>query len=396
MLFLLPVLLNSSTPLFAGDTTTVKKYYTKGVGVYYQYGNILHTHPFVRGENPSQKPYTHFQALSAKFYIHPDGRKQWQQLYAYPTWGFGIYKSFISNDEYLGNPAAIYAFINLPLKRWKKWSIGFETGFGLSFNWKTHNFAEDGYEYPIGSYSTVFFDGGFNSTFYLGKHFNLTAAITFTHFSNGTLKLPNYGFNMFAPRLELEYIFGGRPDLKKSYIEPYRKEWEWIIQLAPSMKQIGYYYQTSRGDTSGVTYNYGIVSISTGINRQISHKVKFGGGIDISYNTAYDADTVMVDGVPQKAPFNPGDKILVGIFPSFELVLSKLSFIVQPGYYIYRKKAEGDDVPKSYQRVGLKYVFWDHMVVGINIRAYNFSKADFIEWIIGYRLKWQKSYRGEK
>jgi len=54
---------------------------------------------------------------------------------------------------------------------------------------------------------------------------------------------------------------------------------------------------------------------------------------------------------------------------------------------------EGSEAPTTYQRIGVKYHFWDHLVLGINIRAVNFSKADFIEWNIGYRIKWQKSYR---
>lgn len=390
-LFLMPGTYNS---LFAGDSTSVTpKHYRKGAGLYYQIGSIIRTHPYVKGYNPYQKPYGLYQAVSAKYYIHTDGRKAWQQLYGYPTWGFGVYKGFIAHDDYLGNPAAVYAFINLPLKRWKTWDIGFETGFGVSFNWKTHDFAEDHYQYPIGSYSTVFFDMGFNATLILSKHFNLTAGVSYTHFSNGAVKLPNLGINMAAPSLELEYIFGGRPEFIKKKKAPCKKEWEWLVLAAPSMKQLGFVYVDQRGDTTGTTFNYSIISLSTAINRQISHKVKFGGGIDVSYNEAYAADTVMVDGVPQKAPFHTVDKILIGIFPSFELVLNKLSFIAQPGYYIYKKEAEGDDVPVTYQRVGIKYVLWDRMILGVNIRAFNFSKADFIEWNIGYRIHWQKSYR---
>ncbi|NOX84548.1 MAG: acyloxyacyl hydrolase, partial [Chlorobi bacterium] len=338
LFFLTLVITVISNPLFAGDSTSVTtNNYQKGAGIYYQIGSIIRTHPYVKGDNPYQKPYGLYQSVSARYYIHTDGRKMWQQLYGYPTWGFGFYKGFIAHDEYLGNPAAVYSFINLPLKRWNRWSIGFETGFGISFNWKTHDFADDHYSYPIGSYSTVFFDVGFNATFFLGKHFNLTTGISYTHFSNGAVKLPNLGVNMFAPRIELEYAFGERPEFQKMEIPRYKKEWEWLILIASSMKQVGFYYVSETGDSTGKTFNYPVVSLSTAVNRQISHKVKFGGGIDISYNEAYAADTVMVDGVPHKAPFNPGDKILIGIFPSFELVLNKLSFIAQPGYYIYKK-----------------------------------------------------------
>jgi hypothetical protein len=47
----------------------------------------------------------------------------------------------------------------------------------------------------------------------------------------------------------------------------------------------------------------------------------------------------------------------------------------------------------SYQRIGLKYHIFENIFAGINVRAYDFSIADYIEWNIGYRIKWQKSYR---
>lgn len=386
----------TALPLIAHDsdsTAITTKRFRKGAGLYYQAGSILHTHPFVSGDNPSNKPYGLYQSFSAKYYILTDGRKAWQQLYGYPQWGFGIYKAFVAHDQYLGNPSAVYSFINLPLSRWKIWSLNFEIGFGLSFNWKPHSVREDQYAYPIGSFSTVFFDAGINASFHLTAHIDLTAGLSYTHFSDGALKLPNLGVNMVAPRLEVEYIFSGRPEYTKREIAPYQKEWEWLILLAPSKKQLGFEYVKRSGDTSAVVYNYNILSISTTINRQISHKIKFGGGFDISYNEAYAAETVMQDGIPQKAPYNTADKILIGIYPSIELVLHNLSLIAQPGYYIYKKAAEGDNIPVTYQRVGVKYSLGDHLLLGVNIRAFNFSKADFIEWIVGYRLKWQKSYR---
>ena len=200
---------------------------------------------------------------------------------------------------------------------------------------------------------------------------------------------------MVGARVELQYIFKERPEFIHKEIPKYLKEWEWIALLAPSMRQVGFDYIVENGDTLARAFDYGVLSFSTTFNRQISHKIKFGVGTDISYNEAYGADTLMINGIPEKAPFETIDKILVGIYPSFELVLGKLSMIAQPGFYVYRKDVEGSEAPTTYQRIGVKYHFWDHLLVGINIRAVNFSKADFIEWNIGYRIKWQKSYRGK-
>lgn len=381
-------------PSYSDTLKPEKKRNPKSIAFYYQFGNVVHTHAFVKGENPQQQPYRMYNAVSAKYGIHTNGEKLWQQLYAYPVYGLGLYKCFYANDNSeLGNPSAIYSYIDLPLKRWKKWSLDWEMEFGLGFNWKTHELRESQYEYPIGSYSTVYIDGGINATFQLGDHFDLSTALTYTHFSNGSVKLPNLGINMLGARVEVRYIFNERPVFEVFEVPDYNKEWEFIALLSPSMRQVGFDYTDESGDTLALAFNYGIISLSTTFNRQISHKIKFGVGTDLSYNSAYGADTIMDNGLPEKSPFDAADKILVGIYPSFELVLGRLSMIAQPGFYIYQKEVEGYETPTTYQRIGVKYHFWDHLVLGVNIRAFNFSKADFIEWNIGYRIKWQKSYR---
>jgi hypothetical protein len=377
------------------DADSLKqKRYRKSIGLYTQAGTVIQTHAFVKGENPNNEPYSGFLSFSLKYGIHTDGRKDWQQLYGYPVWGIGLYKAFLMNDnDELGNPAAAYLFIDLPLKRWKKWTLDYEMGFGLAFNWNRHVLLENGYYYPIGSYSTVFIDGGINATFPLGKNFFLSGGVTYTHFSNGAVKLPNLGVNMVGARVELQYVFKERPEFIETEIPKYVKEWEWIGLLAPSMRQVGFEYINESGDTVAKTFDYGILSFSTTFNRQISYKIKVGVGGDISYNASYGADTIMVNGEPEKAPFLAKDKILIGLYPSFELVIGRLSMIAQPGFYVYQKDVEGFETPTTYQRIGVKYHFWKNLVVGVNIRAFNFSKADFIEWNIGYRMKWQKSYR---
>lgn len=395
LVFLLVFLCSLSMVAFGVEKDSTKKTrYRKSIGLYYQFGQVVQTHAFVKGENPNNQAYGLYRSFSLKYGIHTDGSKLWQQLYAYPVWGLGFYQAFFmkDNDE-LGSPSALYLFIDLPLKRWKNWSLDFEMGFGWAGNWNRHDLLENGYYYPIGSFSTVFIDGGLNATFPLGKFFYLSGGLTYTHFSNGAVRLPNLGVNMVGARVELQYVFKERPEFIKKEVPRYLKEWEWIALIAPSMRQVAFEYSTENGDTVAAAFDYGILSFSTTFNRQISHKIKFGVGADISYNAAYGADTLMVNGVPEKAPFEVKDKMLIGIYPSFELVLGRLSMIAQPGFYVYKKDVGGFESPSTYQRIGVKYHFWNHLVIGINIRAVNFSKADFIEWNIGYRLKWQKSYK---
>jgi hypothetical protein len=370
--------------------------YPKSALLSFQYGKVIQTHAFVKGENPNGKAYQNFLAMKGEYGIHTDGRKLWQQLHGYPVWGFGLFKGFLLNDYgELGNPWATYAFFKAPFKRWKKWSLGYDVGFGVSFNWNKHDIIEDGqYYYPIGTFSTIYFAFTLGANFQISKHLDLSAGLTYTHFSNGAVRLPNLGINLWSPQISLQYIFNERPEFIRREKPRYLKEWEWVVVLAPAWRQVGYSYTDNQGVKKAVAYDYPVLTFSSGFNRQFTHLVKFGAGFDITYNSAYGAEMVLVDGEPQKGPSLPfGDQLLLGVYPAFELVINQLTMVVQSGFYVYRKDIPVTDVPSTYQRIGLKYHFYDHFILGINIRAYNFSKADFIEWVLGYRIKWQKSYR---
>jgi hypothetical protein len=79
------------------------------------------------------------------------------------------------------------------------------------------------------------------------------------------------------------------------------------------------------------------------------------------------------------------DKLQLSIYPSYELVVNKMSLILQPAFYLYRKYTK-EASPLFHQRIGLKYQFTDHFFAGIILRDYSFHVSDFIEWTFGYRI----------
>jgi hypothetical protein len=127
------------------------------------------------------------------------------------------------------------------------------------------------------------------------------------------------------------------------------------------------------------------------INRQISHKVKFGAGLDVAYDGSTNAQIDIARSeeqnaiVPADVPFI--EKWSLSIFGSFELVAGRISLILQPGYTFLRKEIEGQK-PAFYQRAGLRYFIWKDLFLGINIRAHNFGQADYIEWNAGWRIRY--------
>ncbi len=387
----------------ASDSLTVKKNrHVKSLRFFYQAGRVLPTNGFLEGDNKKGEPIDYYQSASLQYGIETDGRKLWQQIYGYPTWGFGFYGvNFFDSDE-LGTPSAIYAFINAPLiKRFKRWSINYEVGFGLTYDWKPFDQETNPYQYAIGSSNTVFIDAGLNADIMIGDHFNLTGGFTFTHFSNGATRVPNMGINLIAPRVGLKYLFKPRPEFIVNEIPKYKNNWEYVLLVAASSKQLAFEVYDDT-DTSYVAETYGIFTFSTGVNRQISHKVKFGAGFDIGLDGSYNSYIKYENReTTERLNAGNGDKLAIGAYGTFELVLNKLSVVVQPGWYIYREEWKIPDSPPSddiaiphrkpggsYQRLGLKYHFYKDLFAGINVRAYDFSIADYIEWNIGYRIEW--------
>jgi len=384
-------LLITDNDAHAADTLQpeIKNRYRKSINTNVEFGKVLKTHDFVKGDNPSNMPYNNYMAFSLEYGIETDGRKIYQQVWGYPTWGFGFYKMFILNDDQLGHPFALYTFLDAPFKRWEKWSLNYKIGFGLSYNWKRHQVNENNFKYPIGSKMTVYFDLGFLGNVHLTKNLDMSVEFVLTHFSNGSIQMPNYGLNFAAASLGIKYIFNERPEFLTQELPKYNKEWEIALLFSPSIKQLYFGYYTGDGQKFK-TFNYSIYTFSAGISRQISYKSVVGAGFDFSWNESYAADTLMMNGIPEKAPYNASDKILIGVYPSFALVINQVTLLLQPGFYIYKKNIENAEIPTTYQRIGIKYTFKWNVFTGVNIRAYNFYKADFIEWNVGYSIRWNK------
>jgi len=259
----------------------------------------------------------------------------------------------------------------------------------MLLGWISYDDETNPYQIAIGATRSVILDFGLSFHYLLSKYFELDAGLTFTHYSNGSMTMPNYGLNVYGPRLGLKYNIQGQPDFIINEIPKYESQYELLMEFRTAMKQI-------TPDTSNINYEspysgdtYGIYGISSTINKQISYKTKFGVGFDLVYDGSTNAQIEEETNGQQTSTDTFAQSLALGIFPSYELVVHNLSVLVQPGFYLYKKKI-GDKPNVFYQRIGLKYHFVKNIFAGVNIHAYNFKVADYVEWNIGYRMIWKK------
>lgn len=359
------------------------------LGFLYENGDVFQTNPFVKGDNTEKVPIKNYQAFSVRIMFQTTGRKPWHQLYEYPYWGFGIHVSDFYNTEEMGVPVALYAFLNAPFYRWNNLSLNYEIDFGITGNWRHFNPINNPYNVAIGAGETVYIHVGAGLTYSVSNRWEAELGIGLAHFSNGALKLPNFGLNTFSPRIEIRYKVHGNPVLKKQKITPFKKFSSLEFTAFTGLKNVLFDSAQVNIETKYKGVYFPVFGFKTTFNYQISHKSKFGVGMAVSYDGSVNARVAVDKGELEVIDLPFTEQLRVSIYPSYELVMGPYSLLIQPGFYIFRKQFP-HQVPVSYQRIGLKYTFTHHITVGISLRAYDFHVSDFIEWSLGYQLNWNK------
>jgi hypothetical protein len=366
----------------------------KSISVGYQNGYVFQTNDFVRGHNTQAAKLDKYQDLFVKLSEQTNGRKLWEQLYKYPVWGYGMYVADFHNPTEIGTPVALYAFLDAPFVRWNTGTFNYELSFGASANWKSFNPVTNQYNVAIGGLGAFFIDAGLNLDFELSNHLDLVTGFSMTHFSNGALKFPNSGINTVGPKVSLKYNLYNRPTFLRQPVPEFHPVNEWEFSTFVGAKNL-IFIDPVRPDIveqyEGLLYPvFGVTAL---FNRQVSRKSKFGLGVNLVYNSTVNAEEAAKAAIstndfdPVSGPLS--DKIQISLFPSYELVVHKMSLVLQPAYYIYRKKVTNQS-PAFHQRIGLKYHFSDEVFVGLTLRDYAFHVSDYIEWSVGYTIGTKK------
>lgn len=373
--------------LNAGEITlsdSTKKQSGLSILSFYQQGIVIPTNDFVRGNNIQQSPISSFRAISMQLSRQTTGEELWEQLYNFPRYGVGIHSAQFMPVSEPGRPISIFGIFSTPRFRWNKISLNTDIGFGITFNWRPFN--ENSYNIALGSKSTIYFDAGFSLEYKSEYGLLIDIGASFTHYSNGALKIPNLGINLVAPKIGLGYNFNRPTEVFKYQVIPeFNKKSEFFISFFTGWENKKY-YGTDVDSTS--MYNglyYPANGLSVIYNRQISYKSKLGIGLTVDYLGGANTHVTVKNGKPEAKNASLSDGLELSIFSSYELVINRISVIMQPGFYLYRSKYPFS-APDFYQRLGLKYNIYKDISFGINMHAHKFSIADYIEWSIGYTL----------
>ncbi len=325
-----------------------------------------------------------YGAVEIRYGWQPKDPDHWTSRYGYASYGIGYYSGFIGNPRVLGKPNALFGFISFPLTSDIKRNI-FEISqsAGITYNLEPFNSTSNPVNDAIGSTVAVYFNLSIGGYFKWTRELDLLYGIDFTHFSNGRITTPNYGYNMYGLNLGLRYHYNA--DQRYVNSDPYTMD---LLQArfnrpasekSPRLHESSIEIYLSGGsvqneEDKGTYKRYGIFSGALDYRFKFNTKHAVTAGLDLFYDASLE---------PQYPETR--DQFLYGIHGGYDFMFGPMSIRFQMGTYLTDDKGKSP----TYLRVGFRYDINDWLFTQIAVKTRKTSRADWVELGFGLRpFKW--------
>lgn len=267
-----------------------------------------------------------------------DFAPDWQALKDWNNATIGVGLSYWNmGHELLGHAIAPYAYMNIPLVKLPRFELGLRPGIGAAFMTKTYrNTVPEGQLFVsvtdanqcVGSVTNLYFPEVLYMNFPLAKGWSISLAGGWYHISNGSVRQPNSGYNIFGGELGVSKVIGLSGD-KAIGDEARDKEEDakkWSVAVAGTMGGRQVYYRDQQ------TFMVGSMHASAYWH---AHKIfRLGGGVDVFYDGAYIQRETHF-GKTNLDLAQPGDCWRVGVSVQPEFVVGNFTAGLHVGAYMY-------------------------------------------------------------
>ena len=275
--------------------------------------------------------------------FHPE----WQALRDWNNAAIGVALSYWKLDatrngdnDLLGHAIAPYVFLEVPFYKSKHFEIGVRPGIGCSFITKTYfNTATPEQQYQVlqapninrsvGSVFNFYFPEALYCAFPIRNGWSVNIAAGWYHMSNGSLRQPNSGYNIFSGEVAVRYQSPTTKDDVRCTMYDVRRTKEhkrWSVELAFTGGGRQVYYRDKQ------TFFCSTMQLSA---YWLAHPIfRLGGGVDVFYDGAYaERDTyykkTYLGGATQ------ADCWRVGVSVQPEFVIGQFTAGIHFGVYLY-------------------------------------------------------------
>ncbi len=166
-------------------------------------------------------PYSNSQYFECDLLRNTNGSKEWHAQYLFPEIGVSFLYGNLGNDSILGSMYSAYPTWYFHVFRTRKLGALIKAGVGFAYFNSPFNIHTNQKNIIIGSHITNITTFSFLLRYQLTQSIQLSSGVSFVHFSNGHLRIPNVGAN------DLRYSLGVHYAPMRENLPKARKTYDW-------------------------------------------------------------------------------------------------------------------------------------------------------------------------
>ncbi len=268
--------------------------------------------------------------FSATCYPH------WQAFRYWRGAGLGVGLSYwYLGHPMLGSAIAPYIHMDIPFLQLPHFQLGITPAIGVGFVTKSYaNTISEDNKYislensnrSIGSTTNIYFPEKFYIDFPIDQSWCIGLAGGWYHFSNGSIRQPNSGYNIFAAELAVRYKPIANPTNNSSLPHTNTDSKQWSVTMAATASGRQVYYKDQQ--------TFFVSSMHASAYWHTHPIFHLGGGIDVFYDGAYIPRTTKFEKT-NLAVAKPGDCWRIGVSLQPTFVVGKFTAGFHLGAYLY-------------------------------------------------------------
>ena len=375
----------------------------------------------------------YYGGLEFRFGKRTTGDNQWERMLNFPSYGIALrYTSYydffdpltvrIERNKVMGQNIAAFGYFQGSIIRYKRFNWNYQIGAGAAYFTKVYkkeivyqpdiltpdpknpnNYINENGEskaYPdnclVSLHITHYINLQTGFDFKLTSQFDLCLNADFSHASNASMNMPNYGINEVQGIMSLRYHFNPRKEIVRTAAFPkFKPENSLFFTIDPgwliARYDDNYYFKTG---------------LSFGYMRSVLPVLRFGASFEtcyaryLSHSKDYDREAWER---PDSQRIPMPKNIYTGAFYGFtELAFGRYAFHVGAGVYVFKGPGQAQKMdlaqnwdgggtlvhyPRIYEKTGFRIYLGKNQnhFVGTSLRAH-FPVADYLAFDYGFKI----------
>jgi len=317
-----------------------------------------------------------YTAIDVRYGWQSYSRESWAAIFNYANYGVGFWAGNVGPSDIFGEPMALYAFINLPIYRTKNIEIMAGPAFGLSFNLEPFDPQTNPQNDLTGAKMAAFFTPSLSAAFKIANDFDLKVGLDYTHMSNGGVKQPNTGFDMYGWQVGLRWHLNRKKHFNEvNYASMFPEKREKNKNKSSSINISQAIGADQKLEDQGTDIRYTVATTT------IEYQYKFNEihGISTGLNLFYD------ESVKNDASY---ETYKTTVFPAihfgYDFHFWKLAMRPQIGYIL--SKAGRESKAGFFMKLGLSVDITETFYFLAQVKSISGFKADWADFGFGLRL----------